>query len=161
MAHIADASTTGPSAVGDWKRQELLAAYKPWLEAHYVTFHGMADLYVYFYELGVRVLRPGGLLSFIEADRTETQWAHSILQLLIAQNGSTTRLLESLAGEALTVHVLEQAVRGQLPRHLVRFDQPAALAVPGGPFGCVHQQFPVEITLQRSALPDFTLAPGH
>ena len=27
MAHIADASTTGPSAVGDWKRQELLAAY--------------------------------------------------------------------------------------------------------------------------------------
>jgi hypothetical protein len=27
MAHIADASTTGPSAAGDWKRQELLAAY--------------------------------------------------------------------------------------------------------------------------------------
>lgn len=50
-------------------RQELLAAHKPWLQAQYATFHGMADLYVYFYELGVRVLRPGGLLSFIVTNK--------------------------------------------------------------------------------------------
>ncbi len=50
-------------------RQELLTPFKPWLEAHYETFHGMADLYVYFYELGVRVLRPGGLLSFIVTNK--------------------------------------------------------------------------------------------
>jgi hypothetical protein len=43
-------------------RQELLSPFKPWLEAHYEVFHGMADLYVYFYELGVRMLKPGGLL---------------------------------------------------------------------------------------------------
>jgi CheY-like chemotaxis protein len=29
----------------------------------------MADLYVYFYELGLRVLRPGGLLSFIVTNK--------------------------------------------------------------------------------------------
>jgi hypothetical protein len=46
-------------------RQELLTPYKPWLEAHYEVFHGRADLYVYFYELGVRMLKPGGLLSFV------------------------------------------------------------------------------------------------
>ena len=40
-------------------RQELLSPFKPWLEAHYEVFHGMADLYVYFYELGVRMLKPG------------------------------------------------------------------------------------------------------
>jgi len=50
-------------------RQELLTPFKPWLEAHYQTFHGMADLYVYFYELGVRVLKPGGLLSFIVTNK--------------------------------------------------------------------------------------------
>ena len=50
-------------------RQELLTPIKPWLEAHYETFHGMADLYVYFYELGLRSLRPGGLLSFIVTNK--------------------------------------------------------------------------------------------
>jgi hypothetical protein len=43
----------------------LLSPFKPWLEAHYAVFHGMEDLYVYFYELGVRMLKPGGLLCFI------------------------------------------------------------------------------------------------
>src|ERR1019366_5731276 len=50
-------------------RQELLTPYKPWLEAHYGAFHGMADIYVYFYELGVRLLKPGGLLSFIVTNK--------------------------------------------------------------------------------------------
>ena len=50
-------------------RQELLSPFKPWLEAHYEAFHGMADLYVYFYELGVRLLKPGGLLSFIVTNK--------------------------------------------------------------------------------------------
>jgi Eco57I restriction-modification methylase/Putative RNA methylase family UPF0020 len=50
-------------------RQELLSPFKPWLEAHYQVFHGMADLYVYFYELGVRLLKPGGLLCFIVTNK--------------------------------------------------------------------------------------------
>ena len=36
---------------------------------HYKAYHGMADLYVYFYELGLRVLKPGGLLSFIVTNK--------------------------------------------------------------------------------------------
>jgi methylase of polypeptide subunit release factors len=50
-------------------RQELLTPFKPWLETHYETFHGKADLYVFFYELGVRVLKPAGLLSFIVTNK--------------------------------------------------------------------------------------------
>src|ERR1039458_1391588 len=50
-------------------RQELLTPFKPWLEIHYEAFHGMADIYVYFYELGVRLLKPGGLLSFIVTNK--------------------------------------------------------------------------------------------
>jgi methylase of polypeptide subunit release factors len=50
-------------------RQELLTPYKPWMEANYRSYHGMADLYVYFYELGVRLLKPGGLMSYIVTNK--------------------------------------------------------------------------------------------
>lgn len=50
-------------------RQELLTPFKPWLEAHYASYHGMADLYVYFYELGLRVLKTGGLMSYIVTNK--------------------------------------------------------------------------------------------
>jgi Eco57I restriction-modification methylase len=50
-------------------RQEWLSDYKPYLQSAYKAFHGMADLYVYFYELGLRVLKPGGLLSLIVTNK--------------------------------------------------------------------------------------------
>ena len=50
-------------------RQELLQPIKPYLETAYRTYHGMADLYVYFYELGLRLLKPGGRLSFIVTNK--------------------------------------------------------------------------------------------
>jgi hypothetical protein len=50
-------------------RQELLSDFKPYLQSEYTAYHGMADLYVYFYELGLRVLKPGGLLSFIVTNK--------------------------------------------------------------------------------------------
>ena len=50
-------------------RQEWLSEYKPYLQSVYKAYHGMADLYVYFYELGLRVLKPGGLLSFIVTNK--------------------------------------------------------------------------------------------
>lgn len=74
-------------------RQELLTPYKPWLEANYASYHGMADLYVYFYELGLRLLKPGGLLSYIVTNKwmkagygeplrryfTEHAWVRSVV----------------------------------------------------------------------------------
>ncbi len=50
-------------------RQELLSPIKPYLEANYRAYHGMADLYVYFYELGLRLLKPGGLLCFVVTNK--------------------------------------------------------------------------------------------
>jgi hypothetical protein len=50
-------------------RQELLSDFKPYLQANYEAYHGMADLYVYFYELGLRMLKQGGLLSFIVTNK--------------------------------------------------------------------------------------------
>lgn len=46
-------------------RQEELAAQKPHFQQHFATYAGTADLYVYFVERGMQVLRPGGQFSYI------------------------------------------------------------------------------------------------
>ncbi len=50
-------------------RQEWISAIKLYLQQHYSAYDGVADLYVYFYELGLRLLRPGGRLSFIVTNK--------------------------------------------------------------------------------------------
>ncbi len=51
-------------------RQELLAPLKPYLQAGYPeTYHGAADLYVYFYQRGVELLQPGGRMSYIVTNK--------------------------------------------------------------------------------------------
>ncbi|HMT93460.1 N-6 DNA methylase [uncultured Thiothrix sp.] len=48
-------------------RQERLTPIKPYLEANYATYHGVADLYTYFFELGLRLLKKGGYMGFISS----------------------------------------------------------------------------------------------
>jgi SAM-dependent methyltransferase len=50
-------------------RQEWISPFKPYLQQAFKAFHGAADLYVYFYELGMRLLRPGGRLSFVVTNK--------------------------------------------------------------------------------------------
>jgi len=46
-------------------RQEWIAPYKPFWEKRYRSYHGVADIFVYFFEQGIELLRPGGQLAFI------------------------------------------------------------------------------------------------
>jgi type I restriction-modification system DNA methylase subunit len=48
-------------------RQERLSDIKPYLEANYKTYHGVADLYTYFFELGINILKKGGYLGYISS----------------------------------------------------------------------------------------------
>ena len=50
-------------------RQERLAALKPALAASYATYAGTADLYVYFFEQGLRLVRPGGRVAFVVTNK--------------------------------------------------------------------------------------------
>jgi hypothetical protein len=50
-------------------RQELLSEIKPALKKAYRTFDGVADLYIYFYEQGLRLLRPGGRMSYVVTNK--------------------------------------------------------------------------------------------
>ena len=48
----------------------MLAPYKShWAESFEQTYHGSADLYVYFCELGLRLLKPGGRLAYIVTNK--------------------------------------------------------------------------------------------
>lgn len=48
-------------------RQERISYLKPWLEKNYEVYHGVADLYSYFFELGHKLLKPGGRLGYISS----------------------------------------------------------------------------------------------
>jgi SAM-dependent methyltransferase len=50
-------------------RQELLGSLKPYLAEHFRAYHGVADLYVYFFERGLELLKPGGRLSFVVTNK--------------------------------------------------------------------------------------------
>jgi TaqI-like C-terminal specificity domain/N-6 DNA Methylase len=48
-------------------RMELIKPFKPYLEKHYVVADDRTDLYAYFFERGVSVLKPGGRLGYISS----------------------------------------------------------------------------------------------
>ncbi len=50
-------------------RQELLGDQKEYFRTHYRVYHGMADLYSYFFEKGMQILNTGGLFGIIVANK--------------------------------------------------------------------------------------------
>ena len=50
-------------------RQEMLGDFKDYFQTHYKVFNGMADLYVYFIERGLMLLRQQGIFSYIVANK--------------------------------------------------------------------------------------------
>jgi hypothetical protein len=49
-------------------RMELIKQMKPYLETRYEVVSDRADLYCYFYERGLRLLKPGGRLGYISSN---------------------------------------------------------------------------------------------
>jgi type I restriction-modification system DNA methylase subunit len=50
-------------------RQEFLGDQKNYFQKEYVTYHGTADLYVYFFEKAQVLLRQGGAFGFISSNK--------------------------------------------------------------------------------------------
>jgi hypothetical protein len=50
-------------------RQEQIKDQKPVFKNHYDCFTGTADLYVYFYERSIKLLKPGGGFAFITSNK--------------------------------------------------------------------------------------------
>jgi hypothetical protein len=64
-------------------RQEQLAPLKPALRARYAAYDGVADLYVYFFEQALRLLRPGGRFAFTVTNKwLKAGYAEELRELL-------------------------------------------------------------------------------
>jgi hypothetical protein len=50
-------------------RQELLHDFKNYFQKHYKVYHGVADLYSYFFEKGISLLNEKGLFGIIVANK--------------------------------------------------------------------------------------------
>jgi hypothetical protein len=69
-------------------RQELLGdELKRALKKVYTAYDGMADLYVYFYEQGLKLLRPGGRMSYVVTNKWLKAGYAENLRDLFAQRG--------------------------------------------------------------------------
>ena len=75
-------------------RQELLSPIKPYLLQRYVTYDGVADLYTYFYEKGMKVLRTDGLLSYIVTNKWLRAGYGEPLRRFFAEHGILEEIVD-------------------------------------------------------------------
>ena len=75
-------------------RQEWLAPYKSYWQKRFKAFFGTADIFTYFYELGVELLRDGGRLGLI----TSGSWVRGNfggpLRRLLAGNAKVESIID-------------------------------------------------------------------
>jgi hypothetical protein len=75
-------------------RQELLTPFKPYLQEHYATYDGVADIYVYFYEKGLNILRPHGILSYIVTNKWLRAGYGEPLRQFFAENSVFEQIID-------------------------------------------------------------------
>lgn len=76
-------------------RAEALGKLRQYLAAAYpATHHGAADLYIYFYDQGLRLLRAGGRLSYIVTNKWLRAGYGEKLRDHFAQNAQVERLID-------------------------------------------------------------------
>lgn len=74
-------------------RQEQLGDLKLLLKG-YDSFTGMADLYVYFYERGLRLLKTGGVLTYISSNKFFRAGYGEKLRRYLAANATVRQLID-------------------------------------------------------------------
>lgn len=68
-------------------RQEKIKEYKPYLKDNYTTYTGVADLYVYFFEKGLKLLKKEGYLGFICSNKfTRANYGKKLREYLLDYN---------------------------------------------------------------------------
>ncbi len=75
-------------------RQELLGEIKPWLALHYKVYHGVLDLYGYFFELGLKLLKPGGRLAYISSSTFFKTASGKNLRTLLATQIALEKIID-------------------------------------------------------------------
>ena len=75
-------------------RQEWLAAFKPYWERRYRSYDGSADIFVYFFEQGLELLRPGGQLAYITSGSWVLATFGAPLRKMLATGGRMVSMVD-------------------------------------------------------------------
>ena len=76
-------------------RQEELGQLKSYFAAAYPeTYHGVADLYVYFYQRGLQLSRAGGRMSYIVTNKGMRSGYGEQLRAFFAKEGALERIID-------------------------------------------------------------------
>ena len=75
-------------------RHEEIKHLKPALERSFSTFTGTADLFVYFYEQGFRLLRENGVLTFITSNKYFRAGYGEKLRELLSQKAKIEQIID-------------------------------------------------------------------
>jgi hypothetical protein len=75
-------------------RMELLKEIKPWLEQHYEVVSDRADLYAYFFELGHKLLKPGGRLGYISSSTFFKTGSGEPLRRYLAEQATLEKIVD-------------------------------------------------------------------
>jgi type I restriction-modification system DNA methylase subunit len=88
-------------------RQEKIKEIKPYLKDHYMSYTGVADLYVYFFEKGLQILKKRGILGYISSNKFIKANYGNKLRKLIKYNAEFKRYVDhtwNKVFEGATVH---------------------------------------------------------
>lgn len=75
-------------------RQELLSPLKPYLEKRFEVYHGVADLYCYFFERGLRLLKQGGRMGYISSSTFFKTNSGKPLREYLAKNATLEHVVD-------------------------------------------------------------------
>ncbi|MDZ4170610.1 MAG: Eco57I restriction-modification methylase domain-containing protein, partial [Methanobacteriaceae archaeon] len=65
-------------------RMELITEFKPYFKRNYQVFASRADIYTYFFEKGLNILRKNGILTFICSNKfTRANYGKSLRKLIL------------------------------------------------------------------------------
>ena len=106
-------------------RMEVLKPVKPYLEKTFTTATDRADLFVYFYEQGLRLLKPQGWLGYISSSTFMKTGSGSKLRALLASQATVQRVVDF--GDK---QVFEGATTYPVIMVMTKDTPPAAHAIP-------------------------------
>lgn len=75
-------------------RQEQIKELKPLLQKQYKCYTGTADLYVYFYERGFKLLQAGGVLTYISSNKYFRSAYGEKLRRFLGSNAAVQQLID-------------------------------------------------------------------
>ena len=75
-------------------RQEEIKEFKPAFKELYDCFTGVADLYVYFYERSIKLLKTGGVLTFISSNKFFRAGYGEKLRAFLGQKTSLQQVID-------------------------------------------------------------------